>query len=386
VPGYVYAQQGNTLYVNLYAAGTATTTLGERRVSIEQRTRYPWDGAVKLIVKPRNAGDFTIKLRIPGWARNQPVPSDLYHFLDAPAEPVVVKVNGKAVDVALDTLDKGYVTLNRRWQSGDAIDLSLPMPVRRVVAHDRVEADRQRVALQRGPIVYAAEWADNAGKHARNLVLPDDSTLASQFRPELLNGVQTITGKAYGLAKDAQGKVARTEQTLVAIPYSTWANRGRGEMLVWIPRTDAVARPAPYPTLSMLSAVTTSGRKNPWGVHDGDEPAASKDSSAYFDWWPTKGTTEWIEYAFPTAATVASSNVYWFDDTGRGEVRVPQSWRLLYKDGDSWKPVSATGAYGVEKDRYNTLTFAPVRTTGLRLEVTMQQGFSAGVQEWNVSE
>jgi hypothetical protein len=381
VPGYVYAQQGNTLYVNLYAAGTASTTVGERRVDIEQQTRYPWDGAVKILVKPRSAGDFTIKLRIPGWARNEPVPSDLYRFLDTAAEPVTVKVNGTAADLVPE---KGYATLRRRWQAGDVIDLLLPMPVRRIVANDRVEADRQRVALQRGPIVFAAEWADNAGKHARNLVLPDSATLTSQFRPDLLNGVQAVSAKGYGLTKDAQGNVIKTEQTLVAIPYSAWANRGRGEMLVWIPRTDTVARPAPYPTLGMLSAVTTSGRKNPFAVHDGDEPAASNDSSAYFDWWPTKGTTEWIEYAFPAAATISSSSVYWFDDTGRGEVRVPQSWRLLYKDGDSWKPVAASSAYGVDKDRANAVTFSPVQTTGLRLEVTMQQGFSAGLQEWTV--
>ena len=183
---------------------------------------------------------------------------------------------------------------------------------------------------------------------------------------------------------DAQGKAVKTEQTLVAIPYSTWANRGRGEMLVWIPRTEAAARPTPYPTIATLSRVTTSGRKNPRGINDGEEPAASNDASAYFDWWPTKGTTEWIEYALPTAATVSASDVYWFDDTGRGEVRVPQSWRLLYKDGHDWKPVETRSTYGVEKDRYNAVTFTPVTTTNLRLEVTMQPGWSAGVQEWKV--
>jgi hypothetical protein len=134
----------------------------------------------------------------------------------------------------------------------------------------------------------------------------------------------------------------------------------------------------------MLSTETTSGRKSPRWVNDGDDPTASNDSSAYFDWWPTKGTTEWIEYAFPAPATISSSDVYWFDDTGRGEVRVPQSWRLLYKDGGDWKPVDVRGAYGVEKDRDNAVTFAPVTTSGVRLEVTMQPQWSAGVQEWKV--
>jgi DUF1680 family protein len=381
VPGYVYAQQGSTLYVNLFAGSTADITLGAGRVGVEQQTRYPWDGAVKIIVTPDRARELAIKVRIPGWARNETVPGDLYRFLDTPTDRATLKVNGTPADM---TLDKGYVTLNRRWQPGDVIDLNLPMPVRRVAAHDRVEADRGRVALERGPIVFAAEWPDNANGRVRNLVLPDDAALSSQFRADLLNGVQIVTAKALGLAMDAQGKAVRREQTLVAIPYSTWAHRGRGEMAVWIARTDAAARPTPYPTIATTSRVTASGRKNPRAINDGEEPKASNDSSFYFDWWPSKGTSEWIEYAFPTATTVSASEVYWFDDTGRGEVRVPQTWRLLYKDGSNWKPVDVRSAYGVEKDRYNAVAFTPVTTTGLRMEVTMQPQWSAGVQEWTV--
>jgi uncharacterized protein len=381
VPGYVYAQQGSTLYVNLFAASTADVTMDGRRVRVAQQTRYPWDGAVKIIVTPDRARDFTIKVRVPGWARNEPVPGDLYRFMDTSSEPVVVKVNGAPAPLALD---RGYVTVTRRWRAGDVIDLALPMPVRRVVAHDRVEADRDRVALQRGPIVFAAEWPDHAKGRVRNLVLPDSAALNSQFRSDLLNGVQTVTAKAYGLAMGAQGKPIRSDETLVAIPYSAWANRGRGEMIVWIARTDSAARPTPYPTVATTSSVTTSGRKNPRGINDGEEPAASNDASSYFDWWPTKGTTEWVELAFRSPSTVSSSEVYWFDDTGRGEVRVPQTWRILYKDGNSWIPVAAQGPYGVEKDRYNAVTFTPVTTTGLRIEVTMQPQWSAGLQEWKV--
>jgi DUF1680 family protein len=381
VPGYVYAQQGSTLYINLFAGSTADIMLGGRRLKIVQLTRYPWDGAVKITVTPDRGHDFTIKVRLPGWARNEPVPTDLYRFLDAGTEPTRLKVNGAPLNL---TADKGYLSVTRRWQPGDVIDLTLPMPVRRVIANDRVEADRGRVALQRGPIVFAAEWPDNANGRVRNLVLPDEARLESQFRGDLLNGVQTVTAKAYGLAMDAQGKSVKTEQTLVAIPYSTWANRGRGEMAVWIARTDSAARPTPYPTIATTSRVTTSGRKNPRTINDGEEPSASNDASSYFDWWPTKGTTEWIEYAFASPATVSASDVYWFDDTGRGEVRVPQAWRLLYKDGGDWKPVEVKGGYGVEKDKYNAVTFVPVNTSGLRLEVTMQPGWSAGVLEWKV--
>lgn len=398
VPGYAYAKRGDTIYVNLFAAGTADIELDGGAVSpkqparsgnapyhvkIVQRTRYPWDGQVTMEVTPQRPGSFTINVRIPGWARNEPVPSDLYRYLDRAVESPSLKVNGHAVAIALD---KGYAALRRAWRPGDRIELSLPMPVRRVVAHDRVGADKGRVALQRGPIVYAAEWPDNPKGHVRNLVLPDAAKLEAAFQPDLLNGVTVVKGSAVALAKEADGRVARTEQPFTAIPYYAWANRGRGEMVVWVPRTEAVARPTPWPTVATTSTVTVSGksRRNPRVIVDGEDPTDSADSSSYFDWWPVKGTTEWVEMAFASAATVSEAHVYWFDDTGDGEVRVPASWRLLYKDGNEWKPVETSDGFGVEKDKYNAVRFKPVHTAALRLEVVMQPGWSAGLHEWKV--
>jgi len=194
-----------------------------------------------------------------------------------------------------------------------------------------------------------------------------------------------VRGKAFGLSLDAQGKVMKSEQDFMAIPYYAWANRGRGEMIVWLPKTEASARPQPFPTIATTSKVTTSpSRMNPRGINDGEEPRSSSEPGSHFDWWPRKGTTEWVEYTFEKSATVSEVEVYWFDDTGRGEVRVPQSWRILYKDGGTWKPVENIDLYGVEKDRYNKVTFKPVTTGGLRLEVTSQQNWSAGIQEWKV--
>ena len=119
-------------------------------------------------------------------------------------------------------------------------------------------------------------------------------------------------------------------------------------------------------------------------INDGEEPVASSDPSSYFDWWPVKGAQEWVEYAFERPATVSECEVYWFDDTGRGEVRVPASWRLLYNDGNQWRPVETSASYSVEKDRYNKVAFTPVKTAGLRLELTMQPSWSAGLQKWKV--
>jgi hypothetical protein len=282
------------------------------------------------------------------------------------------------------TVDKGYVSLNRTWKRGDVIQLHIPMPVRRVIANDQVTADRGRIAIQRGPLVYAAEWVDNPGGKVRNLMLPDDEKLTSEYRPELLNGVVVVRGKAVSLAHTADGKLTQHEQEFTAVPYYAWANRGRGQMIVWIPDTQSSAKPAPIPTLATDAKVTSSGRKNSRAVNDGEEPKSSSDADSYFDWWPKKGSTEWIEYDFANAVTVAESELYWFDDTGRGEVRVPQSWRILYRDGEEWKPVENLTSYGIAKDTYNKVEFKPVTTPALRLEVQMQPNWSAGVEKWKV--
>jgi len=388
VPGYLYATRGDSVYVNLFAKGTAQIELPGGQIAIAQDTRYPWDGAVKLTVTPQRARRFAINLRIPGWARNQPVPSDLYHFADEiDAAPPSLRVNGTSVAM---TIDKGYVTIDRAWSAGDVIALDLPMPVRRIGSNDKVVANANRVALQRGPIVYAAEWVDNPNGKVRNIVLPDGNSLSTEYRKDLLNGVQVITGRATGLAFDAKGAITRRDQPFMAIPYATWANRGRGQMAVWLARVDAAARPTPFPTVVTTANIVASplpnGRgKNARNIIDGEEPASSADSSAYFDWWPVQGSkTEWVELTFAAPSTVSTSEVYWFDDTGRGGVRVPASWRLLYKSGDRWLPVETTSTFDTARNAWNVVTFKPVTTPALRIEVVMQDKFSAGLQEWKV--
>ena len=386
VPGYVYAQRGDAIWVNLYMANTADIKLDNgRTVKFSQETRYPWDGAVKMTVSPDQSAELTIHVRIPGWARNEPVASDLYRFADKSTEAPSVRVNGKP---AAMQLDKGYVALKRTWKSGDTIELNLPMPARRVLANDQVAADKGRVAIERGPIVYAAEWVDNPGGKVRNLLLPDSEPLRAEFNPQLLNGVTVVKTRATALAYDARGTVTRTREEITAIPYYAWANRNRGQMIVWIPDNEASARPTPFLGTTLNAKITASGpqpsRLDPRAVNDGEDPSASNDPSSYFDWWPAKGTEEWLEYTFEKPATVSECQLYWFDDTGRGEVRVPAAWRILYRSGNEWQPVETSGPYSTEKDRYNKLTFKAVTTTGLRLEVTSQPNRAVGVQKWKV--
>ena len=385
VPGYVYATRNDAIWVNLYVASTADIKLDDgRRVHVTQETRYPWDGSVKMIVAPDRAAALTINVRIPGWARNEAVPSDLYRLADRNTESVILQVNGKPVPVVID---KGYVSLARTWQTGDTIELTMPMPVRRVLANDHVVADRGRVAVQRGPIVYAAEWVDNPDGKVRNLMLPDKAKLTAEYRPALLNGVEVVTGKAVALAYDAQGRVVKHEQDLTMIPYYAWANRGRGQMTVWIPNIEATARPLPYPTVVTTAKVVVSGRpqqRNVDVIRDGEIPSASNDHASYFDWFPARGNKETVDYTFAQTAKVAECGLYWFDDTGQGSVRVPASWRLLYKDGDQWKPVETQVPFGVAKDKFNTVRFTPVTTTALRVELQAQANYSVGMQKWTV--
>jgi DUF1680 family protein len=233
IAGYVYAQREHDLFVNLFVAGRAELEIDGRGVTVRQETRYPWDGRVDITLEPEEAAELTLHVRIPGWARGRPVPSDLYRYLGSPQELFVLAVNGEAQEVELE---KGFAVLRRTWKKGDTVELSLSMPVRRVVSHEKVEANAGRVALERGPVVYCAEAVDNGGR-VHNLVLPDDTPLDARPREGLLGGVTVIEGRALALSPATDGRsVVTQEQDFVAVPYYAWAHRGEGEMAVWLPR------------------------------------------------------------------------------------------------------------------------------------------------------
>ena len=224
VGGLAYAVGAGALHVNLYAAGGAMIDVpAAGTVTLMQKTDYPWDGRVTIEVTPEQPGEFDLALRIPGWARGLPVPSDLYTFVDADLPPVSLAVNGAAV-IATAGAD-GYVHLKRAWQAGDVVTLTLPMPVRRVRAHPRVEHDAGKIALMRGPLVYCLEAVDHPGQDIFQVVLPRTAALTAERRGDLLGGVTVIAGEALAAGKPVP---------LLAVPYYAWANRDKGPMLVWI--------------------------------------------------------------------------------------------------------------------------------------------------------
>jgi DUF1680 family protein len=383
IPGYMYGIREDNLYVALYAAGEADVTVGDQRVQVIQETRYPWDGRVRIRIVPEKPGKrFTVWIRIPGWARGRPLDTDLYRYLDAAPADVTLALNGHPVALHME---RGFARIRNAWKLGDEIDLFLPMPVRRVLAHDSVAADRGRVALERGPLVYCAEWPDNPEGYVRNLLFSDETPLSTRFEPDLLQGVQIIQGEARAFRRNERGDTLSVVQPITAIPYYAWAHRGRGEMAVWLARDPEAVRPAGMPTLASMSEVTASFGKNPHAVNDLLEPSSSIDHDVpFFHWWPHKGTREWIQYTFSKPEEVSMTEVYWFDDTGRGECRLPASWRILYREGGKWKPVWTPDTWGIEKDRYNRVVFETVRTEAVRLEVQSRAGWACGVHEWRI--
>jgi len=232
-PGYVYAQRNGILYVNFFVGGTAMIMVENNSVGIKQETRYPWEGVVKITIDPERSAEFTLNIRIPGWAQNLPVPSDLYRYMRKRNEDVKLTVNGKPFILVIE---RGYARIRRRWRRGDVVELDLPMPVRCVICNENVKDNRGKVALERGPLVYCAEWVDNAGG-VFNLFLPDNMELYSEYQKEMLGGVVVIRGKAFELKKSDDGKSTRKiNRELIAIPYYAWAHRGEGEMAVWLLR------------------------------------------------------------------------------------------------------------------------------------------------------
>lgn len=386
---FIYVLNDEGIYVNLYISSSGKFNIKNNFVELTQQTSYPWQGDIKIVVNAAKPIRFNLNLRIPGWCKDSaPVWGDLYRFAENSKQTVTIKVNGKKENTF--NLKNGYVSLQRNWNSGDVIELNLPMPVHRVYCNPNVKNNRGRVAIMRGPILYCAEGLDNQGQ-ALNLLLPDDSKLWVEYRKDLLEGVNVVgADKAYAIRTDKDGKLLKTEiNEFTMIPYYAWANRGPSEMEIWVAREESVLKTPPA-TIASTSRVTTSlpgekGRLLACALNDQQEPSNSKDRSIIpFQWWPRVGTKEWVQYDFKKPEKVSAVEVYWYDESPEGGCRVPKSWRLLYLDGEQWKPVDGASEYGTKVDQYNRVTFEPVEITALRIELELQPNFSTGILEWKV--
>jgi Uncharacterized protein conserved in bacteria len=383
VPGYIYAVHNSDVYVNLFMANHSDLNVNGKTVGLSQSTNYPWTGDVNLEVSPKGKQNFTLKIRIPGWVQGDVVPGTLYSYADKKTLGYTVKVNGKVV---ASTIEKGYFSINRAWKKGDKVEVHFDMEARTVKANPAVEADRGKIAVERGPIVYCAEWPDN-DFNIFSIILNKKPVFKVETKKDLLYGINTIQTDAQSLSYDAQGKLVAKDVKLNMIPYYAWAHRGSGDMAVWLPVDLSATRPAMPPTIASESKVNASHNvKSISAINDGLVPKDENDRTLpYYHWWPKEGTTEWISYDFAAEKTVSRSTVYWFDDAPWGGCRVPQSWKVYYKDNaGEWKPVENTNAYKVEKGLGNEVVFKPVTTKAIKLEVKLAEKNAAGIFEWEV--
>jgi hypothetical protein len=359
LPGYQYATDKDGIIVNQFVAGKATIHLPDGEVTVTMETNYPWDGVCKINCVPTKksgstASKYKIKIRKPETSQ--------------------------------------YEVKEAAWDTLFTINIDMKIETQRIVANPKVVADRGRVAIQRGTIVYCFEQVDNEVP-VLNIKLARDPQFREEFRKDLIGGVVVIK------CLNADGN------ELTAIPYYAWDHREAGAMAVWV-RQEGLSKANPIETADALyttlkpemltnineaepeitaSFYSANVNDTPEAIVDGIEPKNSNDHGIPRQtFWNHKGTTEWLELDFGKTKRVTRSSIYWFDDTGKGECRVPKSWTLLYKDGGNWKPVKTTATFGVEKDKYNTTEFEPIETRAVRVEINLQEKFSGGVLEWKI--
>jgi hypothetical protein len=232
VGDYIYATSATGLWINLFIGNEASVTIGKQLIPVSMQTNYPWDGTVQIKIDPKQKTKFDLHIRIPGWSKGQPVPGDLYRFKKYAGQTPVLKLNGK--ELKWEEAN-GYITLTRTWQKGDVVELMLAMPVNEIVAHPQVKQNEDRIALQRGPLLYCVEGADNNGR-AWDFIVGSDTEYKSVFKNDLLGGVVAVQFTATGVTGGGEGaEVKKITRQVTAIPYFAWNNRGSNEMQVWLP-------------------------------------------------------------------------------------------------------------------------------------------------------
>lgn len=366
VGGLVATQRDDAVTLNLYAAGSLRATVGADPVRLDVATAYPWDGTVAVRVRPARAHKFALRLRVPAWAGSPRVESSF---------------GGLKWD-----LQRGYVTIDRAWSPGDEVSLHFDMAPRVLVADARIADTRGRVALARGPLIYAVESADIPGglsglylNTTRGITARHDAQASRRAVP--LTWLEAWGSRAAVAPGDGPYRsITRGDDVFIrALPYFTWGQTA-GDMLVWIPASESAAVPVRSgPTLAAshlwhadsLDALTD-------GLADDapDTPRAT--------WWPHKGTEEWVRVDFPGEREVAAARVFWFNDAPRGGgCSPPASWRLEYLNGEAWRPcvVRPGEAFGTAASSFNTVHVAPVTTRAVRVVARLAKDRSAGMTE-----
>ena len=319
---------------------------------------------------------FALNVRVPGWCTGRPVPSDLY----VQTEPgsladFSVKVNGEAFPFAPE---KGYCSISRSWKKGDAVEVSMNMPVKRIKAHDAVKQDRGRLAVERGPILYCAEGVDNDGR-VLDAIVAADAAFSLTTCEILGNAYPALSVPATSVRRGLHS-TSTEKTTLKLVPYFAWCHRGAGEMQTWFPTA------LEYATASRALTVKASHcnySDNKRAAIDGILPKSSDDKTIpRLTFWDHLGTREWVEFVFTEVEEVKGVEVYWFDDEPSGRCRLPDSWRVQWRADEKapWQAVAVDGP--VAKDKFCTIDFPEsVKAKAVRIDISLQKDFSGGILE-----
>ncbi len=388
VPGMIYAHTSDEIYCSFYAGSSTVIPLHDGGVGVRQESNYPFDEKVQLSLTPAVDGQaFTLLLRIPTWTGEQFVPGDLYTYRNPSNPEWTLKLNGRTLNVKVRN---GYAAIRKSWKAGDKVELYLPMPVRFNQAIPEVEADRGRLCITRGPLVYCAEADDNAFPVQQAFI--DEVNGKAEVNCES-TGILTGIDKVRISAKQAGENDGdpSSEITLTLLPYYAWDNRSDSTMIVWIPETDSLARTSVVRMsdhIRFVRASHTYAGDLADAVADNQIPAHSFDTSIHrWTSWPQKGRAQWVELGLEKPIRLQSLSVYWYDD--KGGVQVPQSWSIDYRKDDRWEafPLYVTDSYSVFKDQFNMVHPAKdITTDRLRIRITPQPDAAVGILEVKVEE
>lgn len=375
IPGMMYAHTDDDIYCTFYGGTSATIPLGRGNVGIRQETGYPFDETVSLTVSPEKASQkFALHLRIPTWAGDRFVPGKLYSYVNRQPGTWSLTVNGKPAKVKVD---KGFAVIDRKWEKGDRVELHLPMGVMYSKAIDNVEADRGRLCITRGPLVYCAEAVDNASAPASYVISPTEENAVIRKGEGLMKDIDFITVSAHSIQNHGDTK-------LTLVPYYAWNNRTDGAMIVWLAATDEVAHaamPSMPDYIADITATYTCDIDDVNPIITNKFPSSSHDTSM-LRWtsWPRKGEKQSIELKLTHPVGLESLAVYWYDDGG--DVRMPEAWKVEYLQDGAWHefPVYVTDEYRMLKDQYNMIhPGRDIMPEALRINITPRQDASAGI-------
>jgi DUF1680 family protein len=387
VQGMTYAHDEKDLYITFYAETATRIKIAGTEVGIQQKTAYPNEGNVEIILNPAKPISFRLLLRIPTWTGKQFVPGELYQYADLKVEPWKLSINGKSVKAGTEN---GFAVIDRRWEKGDRITLDLPMPVRVNECHEKVEDNHGRLALTRGPFVLCAEGLDNGGATQRFFLGQTPATAKASITTATIPAGSFLQARLSAEAVTVDGKTE--EKSLSLIPYYAWNNRGPSSMTVWFPKEKELSIFDPHQLskesiFSKITASQTSDSDTVSAIGDGKEPRWS--SGKKVPRWtsrPQKGKPQWVEARFHSTKNVRSVGVYWMQD--RQDVMFPKEWNLEVEQGGQWKPFElyVTDRYDMRANQYNVVHPAgPLSCDAIRIRMTPKEDACIGILEVQVA-